>query len=162
MCMRVQCPYLLLAICMGRSMLLLTSNHPTKVSEHMQTQILSVTGFENRYDFILKSPNASMNLSFKIFSYTYILPFYWNLRSLLFFFWLSKFSLEFDNPERPECNNLLSIYQLVTGRTKEVIIYASSASPGKKRSMRPPSSPLSLSLSLTQFSVVWPPATLML
>ncbi|KAK8939174.1 hypothetical protein KSP39_PZI011698 [Platanthera zijinensis] len=27
--------------------------------------------------------------------------------------------LEFDNPERPECNNLLSIYQLVTGKTKE-------------------------------------------
>lgn len=29
-------------------------------------------------------------------------------------------SLEFDNPERPECNNLLSIYQLISGRTKEV------------------------------------------
>jgi len=29
--------------------------------------------------------------------------------------------LEFDNPERPECNNLLSIYQLVTGRSKEEI-----------------------------------------
>lgn len=29
--------------------------------------------------------------------------------------------LEFDNPERPECNNLLSIYQLVTGRTKEEV-----------------------------------------
>ncbi|CAK7335978.1 unnamed protein product [Dovyalis caffra] len=28
-------------------------------------------------------------------------------------------SLEFDNPERPECNNLLSVYQLVSGRTKE-------------------------------------------
>ncbi|OVA08541.1 Aminoacyl-tRNA synthetase [Macleaya cordata] len=27
--------------------------------------------------------------------------------------------LEFDNPDRPECNNLLSIYQLVTGKTKE-------------------------------------------
>ncbi|GMN40013.1 hypothetical protein TIFTF001_009244 [Ficus carica] len=30
-------------------------------------------------------------------------------------------SLEFDNPERPECNNLLSIYQLVSGRTKEEV-----------------------------------------
>ncbi|KAK1290136.1 hypothetical protein QJS10_CPB18g01012 [Acorus calamus] len=29
--------------------------------------------------------------------------------------------LEFDNPERPECNNLLSIYQLVTGKTKEEV-----------------------------------------
>ncbi|KAG9449102.1 hypothetical protein H6P81_009067 [Aristolochia fimbriata] len=29
--------------------------------------------------------------------------------------------LEFDNPERPECNNLLSIYQLATGRTKEEV-----------------------------------------
>jgi hypothetical protein len=28
--------------------------------------------------------------------------------------------LEFDNPERPECNNLLSIYQIITGKTKEV------------------------------------------
>lgn len=27
--------------------------------------------------------------------------------------------LEFDNPDRPECNNLLSIYQLISGRTKE-------------------------------------------
>lgn len=30
------------------------------------------------------------------------------------------YSLEFDNPERPECNNLLSIYQLILGKTKEV------------------------------------------
>lgn len=29
--------------------------------------------------------------------------------------------LEFDNPERPECNNLLSVYQLVTGKTKQEI-----------------------------------------
>ncbi|WOL14627.1 tryptophan--tRNA ligase, chloroplastic/mitochondrial [Canna indica] len=29
--------------------------------------------------------------------------------------------MEFDNPERPECNNLLSIYQLVTSRTKEEV-----------------------------------------
>ncbi|KAH7523559.1 hypothetical protein FEM48_Zijuj06G0024900 [Ziziphus jujuba var. spinosa] len=29
--------------------------------------------------------------------------------------------LEFDNPERPECNNLLSIYQLISGRTKEEV-----------------------------------------
>ncbi|KAF5461643.1 hypothetical protein F2P56_017722 [Juglans regia] len=29
--------------------------------------------------------------------------------------------LEFDNPERPECNNLLSIYQLMSGKTKEVL-----------------------------------------
>ncbi|KAJ0031418.1 hypothetical protein Pint_12872 [Pistacia integerrima] len=28
--------------------------------------------------------------------------------------------LEFDNPERPECNNLLSIYQLMSGKTKEL------------------------------------------
>lgn len=27
--------------------------------------------------------------------------------------------LEFDNPERPECNNLLTIYQLVSGKAKE-------------------------------------------
>ncbi|XP_034200499.1 tryptophan--tRNA ligase, chloroplastic/mitochondrial isoform X3 [Prunus dulcis] len=26
--------------------------------------------------------------------------------------------MEFDNPERPECNNLLSIYQLISGKTK--------------------------------------------
>ncbi|EPS64744.1 hypothetical protein M569_10036, partial [Genlisea aurea] len=29
--------------------------------------------------------------------------------------------LEFDNPERPECSNLLSIYQLVTGKTKQEV-----------------------------------------
>ncbi|XP_048133812.1 tryptophan--tRNA ligase, chloroplastic/mitochondrial isoform X2 [Rhodamnia argentea] len=29
--------------------------------------------------------------------------------------------LEFDNPDRPECNNLLSIYQLVSGKTKEEV-----------------------------------------
>lgn len=29
--------------------------------------------------------------------------------------------LEFDNPERPECNNLLSIYQLITGKTKQEV-----------------------------------------
>eukprot|EP00850_Spirogloea_muscicola_P007156 SM000035S13136 [mRNA] locus=s35:682333:685395:- [translate_table: standard] len=29
--------------------------------------------------------------------------------------------MTFDDPERPECNNLLSIYQLVSGRTKEEI-----------------------------------------
>ncbi|GAB4854335.1 Tryptophan--tRNA ligase, chloroplastic/mitochondrial [Ancistrocladus abbreviatus] len=29
--------------------------------------------------------------------------------------------LEFDNPERPECNNLLSIYQLVSGKKKEEV-----------------------------------------
>ncbi|KAL5221366.1 hypothetical protein ABZP36_026079 [Zizania latifolia] len=30
--------------------------------------------------------------------------------------------LEFDNPERPECSNLLSIYQIITGKTKEEVI----------------------------------------
>lgn len=30
--------------------------------------------------------------------------------------------LEFDNPERPECNNLLSIFQLVTGKSKEEVL----------------------------------------
>ncbi|XP_062164117.1 tryptophan--tRNA ligase, chloroplastic/mitochondrial isoform X1 [Alnus glutinosa] len=29
--------------------------------------------------------------------------------------------MEFDNPERPECNNLLSIYQLISGKTKEEV-----------------------------------------
>ncbi|XP_051119669.1 tryptophan--tRNA ligase, chloroplastic/mitochondrial isoform X2 [Andrographis paniculata] len=29
--------------------------------------------------------------------------------------------LEFDNPERPECHNLLSIYQLVSGKTKQAV-----------------------------------------
>lgn len=29
--------------------------------------------------------------------------------------------LEFDNPERPECNNLLSVYQLITGKTKQEV-----------------------------------------
>ncbi|THG10291.1 hypothetical protein TEA_010551 [Camellia sinensis var. sinensis] len=29
--------------------------------------------------------------------------------------------LEFDNPDRPESNNLLSIYQVVTGRTKQEV-----------------------------------------
>ncbi|CAA2934798.1 tryptophan--tRNA ligase, chloroplastic mitochondrial isoform X2 [Olea europaea subsp. europaea] len=29
--------------------------------------------------------------------------------------------LEFDNPERPECNNLLSVYQVITGKTKQEI-----------------------------------------
>jgi hypothetical protein len=28
--------------------------------------------------------------------------------------------MEFDNPERPECRNLLSIYQIITEKTKEV------------------------------------------
>ncbi|KAM7259106.1 hypothetical protein ACFE04_014847 [Oxalis oulophora] len=30
--------------------------------------------------------------------------------------------LDFDNPERPECSNLLSIYQLVSGKTKEEVV----------------------------------------
>ncbi|KAF8751412.1 hypothetical protein HU200_012087 [Digitaria exilis] len=30
--------------------------------------------------------------------------------------------LEFDNPERPECRNLLSIYQIITGKTKEEVV----------------------------------------
>lgn len=29
--------------------------------------------------------------------------------------------LEFDNPERPECNNLLLVYQLVSGKTKQEV-----------------------------------------
>ena len=29
--------------------------------------------------------------------------------------------LEFDNPERPECNNLLSLYQLLADKTKEEV-----------------------------------------
>ncbi|XP_019092397.1 PREDICTED: tryptophan--tRNA ligase, chloroplastic/mitochondrial-like [Camelina sativa] len=29
--------------------------------------------------------------------------------------------LEFDNAERPECKNLLSVYQIVSGKTKEII-----------------------------------------
>lgn len=29
--------------------------------------------------------------------------------------------LEFDNPERPECHNLLSIYQLISGKTKQEV-----------------------------------------
>ncbi|KAK9142047.1 hypothetical protein Syun_011447 [Stephania yunnanensis] len=29
--------------------------------------------------------------------------------------------MEFDNPDRPECNNLLTIYQLVSGKTKEEV-----------------------------------------
>lgn len=29
--------------------------------------------------------------------------------------------LQFDNPERPECNNLLSIYQLISGKEKEEV-----------------------------------------
>lgn len=33
---------------------------------------------------------------------------------------LIYYSMEFDNPERPECRNLLSIYQIITGKTKEV------------------------------------------
>lgn len=30
--------------------------------------------------------------------------------------------MEFDNPERPECRNLLSIYQIITGKTKEEVV----------------------------------------
>ncbi|MGD1716923.1 tryptophan--tRNA ligase [Hydrocoleum sp. CS-953] len=30
--------------------------------------------------------------------------------------------LEFDNPERPECNNLLTLYELFSGKTKEEVI----------------------------------------
>ncbi|KAL5697425.1 tryptophan--tRNA ligase [Ranunculus cassubicifolius] len=30
--------------------------------------------------------------------------------------------LEFDNPERPECNNLLSVYQIITGKTKQEVV----------------------------------------
>ncbi|HBY76508.1 MAG TPA: tryptophan--tRNA ligase, partial [Cyanobacteria bacterium UBA11148] len=29
--------------------------------------------------------------------------------------------LEFDNPERPECNNLLTLYTILSGKTKEVV-----------------------------------------
>ncbi|KAL0774296.1 hypothetical protein YC2023_054534 [Brassica napus] len=31
-------------------------------------------------------------------------------------------SLEYDNAERPECNNLLSVYQIVSGKTKEEVM----------------------------------------
>lgn len=31
--------------------------------------------------------------------------------------------LEFDNPERPECNNLLNLYGLLSGKTKEKVIF---------------------------------------
>ncbi|PON71360.1 Tryptophan-tRNA ligase [Trema orientale] len=49
--------------------------------------------------------------------------FYYNLEAsaLLVIFYIVILLLEFDNPERPECNNLLSIYQLVSGRTKEEV-----------------------------------------
>ncbi|XP_041995398.1 tryptophan--tRNA ligase, chloroplastic/mitochondrial-like [Salvia splendens] len=30
--------------------------------------------------------------------------------------------LEFDNPERPECNNLLSVYQLITSKSKQEVL----------------------------------------
>ncbi|XP_066307154.1 tryptophan--tRNA ligase, chloroplastic/mitochondrial-like isoform X3 [Miscanthus floridulus] len=30
--------------------------------------------------------------------------------------------MEFDNPERPECRNLLSIYQIITGKTQEEVV----------------------------------------
>lgn len=30
--------------------------------------------------------------------------------------------IEFDNPDRPESNNLLSIYQLMTGKTKQEVV----------------------------------------
>eukprot|EP00271_Cylindrocystis_brebissonii_P014666 TRINITY_DN36106_c0_g1_i1.p1 TRINITY_DN36106_c0_g1~~TRINITY_DN36106_c0_g1_i1.p1 ORF type:complete len:481 (+),score=62.30 TRINITY_DN36106_c0_g1_i1:257-1699(+) len=33
----------------------------------------------------------------------------------------SVIGMEFDNPDRPECQNLLGIYQLVTGKTKEEV-----------------------------------------
>lgn len=33
----------------------------------------------------------------------------------------SFIGMEFDNPERPECNNLLSVYQVITGKTKEEV-----------------------------------------
>ena len=36
--------------------------------------------------------------------------------------------LEFDNPDRPECQNLLSIYQLVSGKSKEVLSLSLSVS----------------------------------
>ncbi|MFS8009887.1 putative tryptophan--tRNA ligase [Helianthus anomalus] len=29
--------------------------------------------------------------------------------------------MEFDNPDRPECTNLLSIYQIITNKTKEEV-----------------------------------------
>ncbi|KAH7387711.1 hypothetical protein KP509_16G037600 [Ceratopteris richardii] len=34
----------------------------------------------------------------------------------------SFIGMEFDNPERPECNNLLSMYQVITDKTKEEVI----------------------------------------
>lgn len=34
----------------------------------------------------------------------------------------SELGLEFDNPARLECNNLLTIYQVVTGKTKEEVV----------------------------------------
>lgn len=33
----------------------------------------------------------------------------------------SFLGMEFDNVERPECNNLLSVYQVITGKTKEEV-----------------------------------------
>lgn len=40
--------------------------------------------------------------------------------SFFFRFVGNIFRLEFDNPERPECTNLLSVYQLITGKSKQV------------------------------------------
>ncbi len=34
----------------------------------------------------------------------------------------SVIGLEFDNPDRPECNNLLTIYQAITGKTKDEVL----------------------------------------
>uniref|UniRef100_B9GMY3 Tryptophanyl-tRNA synthetase n=1 Tax=Populus trichocarpa TaxID=3694 RepID=B9GMY3_POPTR len=43
----------------------------------------------------------------------------------------SRVYLEFDNPERPECSsNLLSVYQLVSGKTKEVLYDAAKECQG--------------------------------
>ncbi|MCO5582137.1 hypothetical protein L7F22_036027 [Adiantum nelumboides] len=33
----------------------------------------------------------------------------------------SVIGMEFDNPDRPECSNLLSVYQVVTSKTKEEV-----------------------------------------
>jgi tryptophanyl-tRNA synthetase len=61
--------------------------------------------------------------------------------------------LEWDNPERPECTNLLNMYQAVTGRTREDILAEVIARPRASGRRCIPFTHLSLSRSLSPSKV---------
>ncbi|CAI7924398.1 unnamed protein product [Closterium sp. NIES-54] len=71
-------------------------------------------------------------------------------------------SMEFGNPERPECQNLLSIYQIVTGRTKEVSREGRGKGREREGGTEGGEGPLSSTHALSSLSLLSPCSSLFL